>query len=114
MNDEASETMPEMNTIHTTYHRKHQHGDYEALPMLDNCEASQYEMSDITDQCEVAIPSNNRDSTKDSIVDELPTDDEQIYKDPGHKKEKIYEWFEKKKFRKLESDDIRYIRRKIN
>jgi len=42
-------------------------------------------------------------------VDELPTDNEQIYKDSGHKKEKIYEWFEKKKFRKLESDDIKYI-----
>ena len=32
---------------------------------------------------------------------------EQIYQDPGINKEKIYEWFEKKKYRKLRSSDIK-------
>ena len=32
---------------------------------------------------------------------------EQIYEDPGVNKEKIYEWFEKKKYRKLRSSDIK-------
>ena len=33
---------------------------------------------------------------------------EQIYEDPGHKKEVIYSWFEKKKkFRKIRQEDIR-------
>ena len=32
---------------------------------------------------------------------------EPIYEDPGVHKEKIYEWFEKKKYRKFKSDDIR-------
>ena len=109
MSDKPSETTHEMDTIPTTYHCKPQNVDYEALPTLDKSEAFHYEMPDITNQCEVAIPSSNSDTIKDSVVDEPPSDNEQIYKDPGHKKEKIYEWFEKKKFRKLESDDIKYI-----
>ena len=34
---------------------------------------------------------------------------EQIYQDPGHKKEIIYSWFEKKKFRKIRQKDIRLV-----
>ena len=33
---------------------------------------------------------------------------DQIYEDPGHKKEAIYSWFEKKKFRKIRKEDVRY------
>ena len=33
---------------------------------------------------------------------------DQVYEDPGHKKEIIYSWFEKKKFRKIRKEDIRY------
>ena len=36
---------------------------------------------------------------------EIPN--EQLYQDPGVNKEKIYEWFEKKKYRKLRSSDIK-------
>ena len=36
---------------------------------------------------------------------EIPN--ESLYQDPGVKKEKIYEWFEKKKYRKLRSSDIK-------
>ena len=33
---------------------------------------------------------------------------DQVYEDPGHKKEVIYSWFEKKKFRKIRKENIRY------
>ena len=46
--------------------------------------------------------------TDSMVAEELP-DDEQIYEDPGHNKEKIYIWFEKKKFRKLENSSIKYV-----
>ena len=36
---------------------------------------------------------------------EIPS--ESLYQDPGVKKEKIYEWLEKKKYRKLKSSDIK-------
>ena len=38
---------------------------------------------------------------------------EQIYQDPGHKKEIIYSWFEKKKFRKIRQEDIRLLHIRI-
>ena len=47
--------------------------------------------------------------TEYSTMSEALADNEEIYEDPGHKKEKIYAWFEKKKLRKLESDDIKYV-----
>ena len=45
----------------------------------------------------------------DSVVAEELPDGEQIYEDPGHNKEKIYIWFEKKKFQKLENSSIKYV-----
>ena len=36
---------------------------------------------------------------------EIPSDS--VYQDPGVKKEKIYEWFDKKKFRKIARTDIK-------
>ena len=38
---------------------------------------------------------------------EIPQDS--IYQDPGMQKEKIYEWFEKKKYRKLKQSDLQYV-----
>jgi len=35
---------------------------------------------------------------------EIPQD--AVYQDPGVQKEKIYEWFEKKKYRKLKQSDL--------
>ena len=45
---------------------------------------------------------NNEDVPKPY---EIPN--ESLYQDPGIKKEKIYEWFEQKKYRKLRSSDIK-------
>ena len=50
------------------------------------------------------LPSKNKQLPKPY---EIPT--ELLYQDPGVKKEKIYEWFEKKKYRKLSSADIKYV-----
>ena len=47
------------------------------------------------------------DSMEYSVLSEVFPDDEQIYEDPGYKKEKIYAWFEKKKFRKIDKNHIR-------
>ena len=36
-------------------------------------------------------------------------DEEEIYSDPGHSKEDIYACFEKKKFRMIKRNDVRYV-----
>ena len=106
--DSNGKPMPYMDPISTIYknHCKASSDDYKALPMLNTWETSHYEMSDIADQYEVANSwqSTIRDNTEHS---EVLSDNEQIYEDPGHSKEKIYAWFEKKKFRKLECADIK-------
>ena len=73
-------------------------GDYEVCPginQLDHHTLHQYEEASTS-------------AFTDSMVGEEPADDEQIYEDPGHKEEKIYVWFEKRKFRKLQSSSIKY------
>ena len=75
-------------------------GDYEYVPRLDT---SHYEM---TCQYEEAIPSTIRSNLE--YAEPLPFN-EPIYEDPGHEKEKIYAWFEKKKFRKIERNNIMYV-----
>ena len=59
-------------------------------------------------QYEVAGPSIFSDSMVYNTVGEALADNEEIYEDPGHKEEKIYAWFESKKFRKIDIDDIEY------
>ena len=52
-------------------------------------------------------------STKEIVrcVNDAPspyeTPNEPIYEDPGVQKEKIYEWFDKKKFRKLKHTELK-------
>ena len=48
------------------------------------------------------LPNKNKQLPKPY---EIPS--ELLYEDPGVQKEKIYEWFEKKKYRKLRSADIK-------
>ena len=35
-------------------------------------------------------------------------EDEQIYEDPGHIKEEIYEWFKQRNIFKIDKDSVRY------
>ena len=45
----------------------------------------------------------------ENTVSNALSSNDQIYEDPGHNKEVIYSWFEKKKFRKIRKEDIRYV-----
>ena len=73
--------------------------DYQSVPALDKrATPYQYEVANIT-----VYQNNNLDGS-----DNLP-DDEQIYVDPGHIEKNIYMWFEKKKYRKIKINSVRYV-----
>ena len=93
-------------------------GDYEAIPAVNAYDTPQavnaYDeprphVPDIPHYDLVPPSSTTRDTVEYSTVGEPLPDDEPIYEDPGHKKEKIYAWFEKKKFRKIGKNDITYV-----
>ena len=90
---------------------KASNNDYEALPTLTTYEQlySQISSSYTPYQYEVAVTSIFRDDMEYSTVSEALSDNEEIYEDPGHGEEKIYAWFEKKKFPKIEINDIKYV-----
>ena len=76
--------------------------DYMAPPTLNDYETphnqSQYYF-------ELSTNASVEDDIGYSTVEPLPGN-EPVYEDPGHNKEKIYAWFEKKKFQVLERNDI--------
>ena len=80
--------------------RRFANNDYEAPPKLDNYE--QPHPSNIFDDVryEVAdypLPtSNSTDSSALLVGEHTLSEDEQIYEDPGHIKEEIYEWFKQR------------------
>ena len=92
-------------------HKDHANNDYEALPTLTAYEKlySQISSSYMPYQYEVAVSSIFRDDMEYSTASEALADNEEIYEDPGHREEKIYAWFEKKKFLKIETNDIKYV-----
>ena len=78
--------------------------DYEALPELTSLyEKADYVLPDEPYHYEEATTA----TFTDTMVGEALPDDEQIYEDPGYDKNEIYSWFEEKKFRKLERNDIK-------
>ena len=101
--DKHNEATPGVNSISTIakHHSKMSNSDYESPPAMNTYETPGYEMSD--ESCQI----NN--SMEDNVVSEALPDEEQIYEDPGHSEEKIYIWFEEKKFRKLRESDIKYV-----
>ena len=93
-----------MDPINTTIkdHSKALSDDNKASPSINrlDCQmpyAYQYEET------------NNSSAFRKSVIGEALPNDEQIYEDPGHKKEEIYSWFKKKKFQKLKISSIRYV-----
>ena len=98
--NKLNEAIPNVNPTVSTIkgYSKASRGDYEACPPINQLD---YQTSY---QYEEASTSALTDSM---VVAELPGDEE-IYEDPGQKEEKIYVWFEKKKFRKLESSSVKY------
>ena len=49
---------------------------------------------------------DSNDKAENQVPSPYEIPNEAIYEDPGVKKEKIYEWFDKKKFRKLKRTEI--------
>ena len=101
--DKHNEATPGVNSISTIvkHHSKVSNNDYESPPAMNTYETPGCGMSD--ESCQI------KNSMEDNVVGEALPDDEQIYEDPGHNKEKIYVWFEEKKFRKLQESDIKYV-----
>ena len=100
--DKLNEAFPYTYPMVTTVkgYSKASSGDYEVCPainQLDHQMPYQYEEASTT-------------AFTDSMVAEELPDDEQLYEDPGHKVEKIYVWFEEKKFRILENISIKYAK----
>ena len=86
--------------------------DYEeAPPEYDNY--SNYVQPDLLDnvQYEVAdypLPtSNSTDSSALPVGEPTLPEDEQIYEDPGHIKEEIYEWFKQRNICMLDKNSVR-------
>ena len=107
--NKLSEAMPYMDPIRTIInnHPKASGDDYETLPVL-----SMYEKPDCMTPYQYEVATDTaafRNSMEDNTLGETLLDNEQIYEDPGHNKEKIYSWFEEKKFRKIGGSDIKYI-----
>ena len=106
-----NEIMHYMGTTSTSLkvHPKASSDDYEALPSVNEYETPHFQISNTPYYYQVAVPSTSADDTECSTLDEALPFDEQIYEDPGHKEEKIYAWFEKKKVRKIRGNDIKYV-----
>ena len=82
--------------------------DYEVVPSLDNYEQphineSHYEVAPFLP------PDNDNDGNGALHVGGTLPEDEEVYVDPGHEKEKIYEWLEQKRICKLNKMFIRYF-----
>ena len=91
---------PDVNSI-VKHHSKLSNNDYESPPAMNTYETPGYEMPD--ESCHIM------NSTEDNVTGEALPEDEQIYEDPGHNEEKIYVWFEEKKFRRIRESDIKYV-----
>ena len=91
--------MPYLNPV-TTIGRL-ANNDYEAPPTLNNYDepylSDSYDdiQSDHPIPIKDSIGSNTMQSSTLPVYD-TPPEDEQIYEDPGHIKEKIYEWFKQR------------------
>ena len=92
--------------------------DYEAPPQLDEYE--QPHLSDLYDDIkyepvEYLLPTSKSVGSDTTQSNTLPVseailpEDEQIYEDPGHIKEEIYEWFKQRNICKLNKNSIRYV-----
>ena len=86
--------------------------DYEAPPNLDNhvkpypgnlYDDVQYEVADYPS------PIGNIMQSSTLPVGEALPEDEQIYEDPGHIKEEIYQWFKQRNICKLDKSSIRCV-----
>ena len=92
----------------------HKSNDCDSIPMLhiqnpiqdyETLEEAPYQVLEGTNQ---TITPVYESVIKEDVVYDTLSCNEQIYEDPGHKREVIYSWFEKMKFRMIKKEDIRY------
>ena len=111
----TTEPLPYLDPVTTL--GKYNSNDYEAAPELNNYEQPhlsdlfdniQYEVADYPLPTSNSIGSNPMQNGTLPVGEELP-EDEQIYEDPGHIKEEIYEWFKQRNIFKIDKNNIRYI-----
>ena len=88
--------------------RKAVNDDYEVMPQLDNYEQpllfddTHYEVADYP----VSTKSTILESSTLPAGETLPQDEE-IYEDPGHVKEEIYEWFKQRNICNFHKNSVR-------
>ena len=88
--------------------------DYEVMPKLDNYEQPQLSgmfndlQYEAVDYLLPTIDNNIYEMSSNTLPagEELP-EDEEIYEDPGHVKEEIYEWFKQRNICKLDKNSVR-------
>ena len=110
INSITTEPFPYIDPIKTA--EKFTNSDYEAPPKLDDYE--QLHPINISDNVQYDYPlsiSNSVGSMQSSIspVGQALSEDEQIYEDPGHIKEEIYQWFKQRNICKLNKSSVRYV-----
>ena len=112
VNNIATEPMPYLDPVETI--RKFPDNDYETPPNLDHhvkpvdlFDDVQYEVADYP--LPTGAGSNNTMQNGTLPVGEALPEDEQIYEDPGHIKEEIYQWFKQRNICKLHKGSIRYV-----
>ena len=85
-------------------------GDYEVPPKLNNYEyppprglfdGVKYEVADNP------LPTSYTTQTDEMLEGEALPEDEQVYVDPGHIKEEIYEWLKQRNIHKLNRSSVR-------
>ena len=112
----SSEPLPYLDPIKTA--DRFSGNDYEAPPKFDEFE--QPHLSDLYDDVKYetvecllpaskSIGSSTMQNNTVSLNEATLPEDEQIYEDPGHIKEEIYEWFKQRNICKLDKNSVRYV-----
>ena len=85
--------------------------DYEDIPKLDNFKQPHLSGSCGNVQYSYLLPIINDQSTPAQngtmSLDQTLPEDEQIYEDPGHIKEEIYQWFKQRNICMLDKSSVR-------
>ena len=83
--------------------------DYEAILPINEYETPHFQLSKTPYYYQISASSISANNTGYSTSRPTLPLDEQIYEDPGHEEGKIYAWFEEKKFRKINRNNIQYV-----
>ena len=109
VNGQTIEQIPTSDPVKAT--GRYENIDYEAIPKLDNFKQPQLNGPCGSVQYSYLLPINDSQSapTQNSTMTsgKVILQDEQIYEDPGHIKEEIYEWLKQRNICKLDKHNVR-------